>query len=669
MKKNIIFSIMLLIGILLCGCKGTSELSDTTAQSQENVHSSEEIVNSFEEEGSYDVQVEEEKLELHLEEGTFIMGAQYEGEEPFFLVGDTEGKVYSYKPGQDKELLLENMVSTYVSSSVQWWKLGEQYYTVFNRFFNVFKRDGQKAYQVLLEDGDRISDMCMTESGKVAAVWYSAETYKTNLIELNPETGEMTSKLALQECYGISGGGGDGVMIKDRNGIYTYDLQSGEKNWHIKFENTTYDTSLTGNAVIDFRQNTKGEIVSLEQNLVTDEWYEETISKVPFAETGKIILVYQVNSASTTLKEVVAQFNKENEKYFVRLDERDFSIEYDDYVARTNVELATGKGADIIDYYAVDNIDSLVKKGAFENLEPYIEKSNMDREDYFPGTFRDFETGEGCYGLGFCQSIDALYMKEELARGVDSLETLLDSMEAYGEDAVFSKLYQRFPGAVLNYFFEMSVNAHGLLNWEKGTCDFSDKVWKRLLENSLQYGQGDRKQDSEEITMRVMGGTFDMYALEDMEAKKNNMVPIGYPAENGMVQKVWIDTVCMNANSKDKDGVWEFMQYLLSSQSQQILSKMDFPVSKNDFKTLCQKELANPSIITVVDYEPVYVTEEQIETISKVLEEAQLPVQKNEEVLDIILEEAESYFSGEKTIEQVTEIIENRVNMFMAENM
>lgn len=669
MKEKIaLFIVLMIVSLGICGCDKVDDVNIDIAIS-ESSQLPDIITTNTDDEATYDVQVSEEKLAPYLAEDEFIMGAQYEDEEIVFLVGNAAGNVYSYKLGQEKEILLEGMSSSYVAEAVRWWKLGDRYYTVLGRFFNVFQEDGVKAYQVLLADGDRITDMAQTESGRVAAVWYSAETYKTNLVELDTENGEMTSKLALPEHYGIAGGAEDGVIIRDEDGIYTYDLQSGEKVWHLRFENTTYNPLMTKNTAKDFRLTAEGEIMLLGQDFLTNDWYEETISKVSFTETGKTILVYQVNFASSTLKEVVTQFNKENEKYFVYLDERDFSIEYDDYVARTNIELIAGKGADIIDYYAVDNITSLAKKGVFENLEPYIEENNMSKEAFFEGTFRDFETGDGLYGLGFCQSIDAVYMKEDFAKQSDSLEGMLNNMEIYTEDAVFSTLYQRFPSAVLSYFLEMSPDIYGMLDWEKGTCDFENETWNRMLENSMRYGKGEQQPDSEEITMRVTGGTFDSYALEELEAQEREMVPVGFPTEDGMTQKVWIDTVCMNANSEHKEGVWEFMQYLLSSTSQHILAKTDFPVSRSEFETLCRKELANPSVVTIVDYEPVYVSEEHIETVSRILEEAQLPVQKNEEILNIILEEVEDYFSGDKTIEQVTEIIENRVTMYLAENM
>lgn len=44
-----------------------------------------------------------------------------------------------------------------------------------------------------------------------------------------------------------------------------------------------------------------------------------------------------------------------------------------------------------------------------------------------------------------------------------------------------------------------------------------------------------------------------------------------------------------------------------------------------------------------------------------------MPV-KTEYIWTIVKEKAVDYFNGEKTIEQVTEIIENRVSMYLAEN-
>lgn len=668
MKKKMWLFIFLITVLLLGGC-GSNEGTNASTVNPTNADLPEEIMEAIaeSEDGAYDIQVEEKKLSFSLKEDEFIMGAQYDGEVQVFLVGNDAGEVYAYTPGQEKQLLLEGFSSTFVNPVVRWWKLGEQYYTVFNRFFTVFHEDGSRAFQVVMADRDRISDMCITEDGHVVAVWYSNETYKTNLVEIDTATGDMNSRMALPEDYGIAGGSGAGVMIRDGEGIYTYDLKSEEKTWHMKFERTTFNPMMTENTAWDFRMTEEGEVLLLAKDYYTDEWYEETMSKCSFEELGKTILVYQVNFPTAELKEVVTQFNKENETYYVYLDERDFSIDADDYRTQTGIELSTGKGADIIDYFCVDNITSMAQKGVFENLEPYMEKSGMKKEDYFPVAFHDWDTGEECYGIGISMQLSTVYIKEELAEDVTTVDSLLNNLENYEEDAVFSVLYQRFPSAVLNYYLHMTTDMYEMVDWENGTCDFSGELWERLLESSLHYGHGEEKPNSEELTYNFSVGTFQQYGMFDLETKGLGMVPLGYPTEDGLMHKVFLDYVCINAASENKEGAWEFIQYLLSAKSQQKLATMQFPVLKSAYESECRRELAQPSIIDMVDFEPVYTTQEHIDRVTQLLEEAQVAPLHTEYVLDIILEESESYFSGTKTIEQVSEIIENRVGLYLDE--
>lgn len=134
------------------------------------------------------------------------------------------------------------------------------------------------------------------------------------------------------------------------------------------------------------------------------------------------------------------------------------------------------------------------------------------------------------------------------------------------------------------------------------------------------------------------------------------------------MNQVYERTLCMNAKSEYKEGVWEFLEYVMSPKGQEILSEYYFAVLKSEFEKDYQEELTTPSIIDVVDYDGIYTTQEQVEKIAAFLENARQESIRTEYVWSIIREETEHYFNGEKSIEQVTEIIENRVSMYMAEN-
>ena len=60
-------------------------------------------------------------------------------------------------------------------------------------------------------------------------------------------------------------------------------------------------------------------------------------------------------------------------------------------------------------------------------------------------------------------------------------------------------------------------------------------------------------------------------------------------------------------------------------------------------------------------------TEEDIKKLQELLENAAAPDMRSEEVLNIIMEEAEPYLAGEKTAEEAAQVIQNRMQLYMSE--
>lgn len=58
-----------------------------------------------------------------------------------------------------------------------------------------------------------------------------------------------------------------------------------------------------------------------------------------------------------------------------------------------------------------------------------------------------------------------MYIREDLAGS--SLEALLKSMEDYEGQAVFNSSYNYTPNKLLGYFFQMSDDFYGMVNWEE----------------------------------------------------------------------------------------------------------------------------------------------------------------------------------------------------------
>ena len=61
-------------------------------------------------------------------------------------------------------------------------------------------------------------------------------------------------------------------------------------------------------------------------------------------------------------------------------------------------------------------------------------------------------------------------------------------------------------------------------------------------------------------------------------------------------------------------------------------------------------------------------SDEDISTYTTAVENASGLWSNDRKVEDIIVEEAEAYFAGDKSVDEVVEIIENRVNTYINEN-
>ena len=129
-----------------------------------------------------------------------------------------------------------------------------------------------------------------------------------------------------------------------------------------------------------------------------------------------------------------------------------------------------------------------------------------------------------------------------------------------------------------------------------------------------------------------------------------------------------INTFAISSRSKNQSGAWAFLEQYLQ-----------YGKYANTFASLKQNleaqalEYRNDSGHTRVEYPDGWqyeyhaATEEEIAQVYDVLENARFDT-VSAEVLTIITEEAESFFLGQKPVDVVAQIIQNRVQNYMEEN-
>lgn len=147
--------------------------------------------------------------------------------------------------------------------------------------------------------------------------------------------------------------------------------------------------------------------------------------------------------------------------------------------------------------------------------------------------------------------------------------------------------------------------------------------------------------------------------------------------------------LAVNANSPYRQGAWEFIRFLLGEEAQLALAgQVAVPVGRAAFDKALERRLKNISVqgkIQIgtytmhngiirqnedwVSFQAEDVTEEWMEEYRKAMEEVRTIPLRTEPILEIICQEAEDYFRGVKSTEQVAETVRNRVQLYLDENL
>ena len=214
-----------------------------------------------------------------------------------------------------------------------------------------------------------------------------------------------------------------------------------------------------------------------------------------------------------------------------------------------------------------------------------------------------------------------------------------------------------------------------------------------MLEAAKRFGSDgltERQEILESRSTNIL--TFDTAADQEAEG----MEAAGVLFEDGFHSAMkntlqgYHQVMSVNANSDHVEGAWEFILFLLGKEAQTALqgsshsTSYEIPVHRGAFEICIQNKTAidrgmrqdvpaynvvvGEKLITKYPRSGQDITEEKIAQYREFLEDARPLPLRTVPLLDIILEEAEYYFDGMKSVEEVSAVIQNRVQLYMDEN-
>ncbi len=703
MKKNLICFLVLLISTMLMGCGDNAGNEKTKYR---------------------DIVIErtdfpdfKEAIYKRTGKNTYIshLGTQFLGEEPIqlwaerYAAQDGTSKIYQWGLDGEEKLLLEGIPDDLTLYGGNCWYLDLEGCFYYLDGPNLIKMDPQGRELFRTENDTSapwsIKKMCQTPDKKI---YLTIDDFKTGnrLAELNADTGDITIleqvETRTDDMFRNSfrlGMGFSGPAILQA-GIREVDTEQGEMTDVLNFFGTSYDVSGGGfNAgkelVADFRMVGEECVEILRSTSSGSPAYVEHLS---MKEVEKIPVVLCTTTVEGWIRQQISRFNQENETYHIVTEEwiagdglttAEYEESLKDYVTKLSIEIAAGKGPDILigEEILGGSVMDLIEKGVLEDLRPYMERSGIREEDYFPIAFSAWRRGAEIYGICPNPRIYALEADRDILQGRSDIRGITEALLAYQGEALYVEGMD--PTALLRLFLEGSETLWGMIDWEEGTLDFTGELFLDLLQVAQRYGDTRSNVDSSENYIPCIAQRDDFkdyyHVPSASELENEGSVLAGWLFDDGCHAQARGDSIAISSGSAKKEGAWEFLCFLLGEEVQEDYS-WAVPVKKSVFTRYADKlleQIEGDNLATPVlrdratgewDIARIYeekdmdfIKTEKIPYYEKLIEEARYLPLRSAPVLDIICEEAEDYFKGNKSAEEVIKVIENRVRLYVNE--
>lgn len=378
-----------------------------------------------------------------------------------------------------------------------------------------------------------------------------------------------------------------------------------------------------------------------------------------------VTLTYATMSLDQQMERWIFEYNNAHEdcQIEVKVYGED---DYETGLSRLNADIASGEAPDLIDLSDID-VDAYMNKGLFADLSAYIE----NKDDYVANLLRLYENDGKIYGVtpGF------------------RLETLLGKKENFSDNAgwtveAMEAMIRRMPeGTVVIDGLEpegllrtaLFVAMDEYVNWEERTCSFDSEEFLGLLELAATM-DGSFVDDTEEslgkgtlLLDRAYIGSISDYKSECDMFGGAEVTCVGYPSKEGGRSLIYpYLPIAISDSCANKEQAWQFVNSLLDEKFQSKYIVFNFPIRISTLESKFEDAMTlKEGWGNTAEDLP---TEEQAEELYGMMDTAYGNNQIDENIWNIIEEEASYYFNNEKTAQEVAAIIQNRVELYLAEN-
>ena len=324
--------------------------------------------------------------------------------------------------------------------------------------------------------------------------------------------------------------------------------------------------------------------------------------------------------------------------------------------------------------------------GIFADIYELLDKDvEFSKDSFIPNIIRAIESSDGkLYELPFdfvtsviaCSSADIALDRWNFDEFYAELDRHKDSEFIYGTAT---------RDTVLN--ITLSNNWDEYIDWQTGDCNFNTPSFYKLLEFCKNHLGEEKDLSSYTIVNEAIqdGRQYLVYntistvsSIQKFKAMfQGDVTFIGFPTDRGRGNAIrLINSASIYNNSPYKEACWEFVRQFCRKEYQ--LNNFDmFPTNIDAIN----ERLTNPSNYEEIGNGVIYrgqngeelnvtysnATKQESDQIRELIFSLDRVQRNNSALMSIILEEAAAYFKSDKRADEVAQIIQSRVQIYLNE--
>ncbi len=471
---------------------------------------------------------------------------------------------------------------------------------------------------------------------------------------------------------------GNQILYVNGTDIYSCDVITSEQN---KLFSCTYN-----NLSVDFIHG----IYPLENDRLLVYYYDYFSNEISLvfltpvdAETleARTELILASINAQPDVQSAIDAFNRSNKDYRITLvDYGEHTKDYAKALEALQKDLIAGDVPDILDIRN-NNFpwQSWAAKNILTDLYPLMDAdSALKKDDLLENVQNSYEVNGSLYLLPSSFTIDCLMTKSSNVNGIASLtpEIMLEMEQNLAPE---SRLFywENKENIMMNMVYQ---NIHSFVNYETGECYFNTPEFKAILEyaNSkpaeFNLDDGSAGIAGALRSNEVIFHNLTIRSCADYQFFKTlfggDVSCLSFQNNNASGHKLSLfgSAFAITDSCEHKDPAWQFIQ---SYQKQNSRMPYGIPSTQSGLEAYLT-EAGNNSEITSYTVDDVVLelgapTEEDLSEIKEIISHSDTCSYTDSFLLSMMEEELSPYFAGQKTADEVIEILQNRCSVYLKE--